>query len=139
MPQVAITKSPGAAHGTRCASGGDRRCMARRLDIGDGRAMVIRKCRSRQEAAMISTSRAVRRSGSLQANAAPAVFAAGVFPDQFDTGAIERADHLHHRIHDAAHRTLARLHALDRRQGHARHFRQGFLIDTQERPPRTHL
>jgi hypothetical protein len=129
--------------------------MARRLDIGDGPARwssgnVARSSLTpwsgargappaTQEAAMISTSRAARRSGSLQANAAPAVFAAGVFPDQFDTGAIERADHLHHRIHDAAHRTLARLHALDRRQGHAGHFRQGFLIDTQERPPRTHL
>ncbi len=64
-----------------------------------------------------------------QAHAAAAPRADRAFRDQFDAGRMQRADQLHQRIDVAAHHAIARLHALDGRQGQAGQLGQLPLID----------
>src|SRR6185437_4121782 len=87
----------------------------------------------RQRGRDASIARTARWSRLFQADATPALFAACVLADQLDTRAIERIDHLHQRIDDAAHRALAGLHPLDGGQRHPGHRSQRPLIDAQER------
>ena len=74
-----------------------------------------------------------------QAHAAAAAGAGGALADQLDAGGLQRADQLHQGIDVAAHHAVARLHALDGRQGQAGQFGQLALVDAQQRAGGPHL
>jgi hypothetical protein len=89
--------------------------------------------------ALRSCSDTARRSGLPQANATPAAVAADLLADQFDTGPLERLDHLDQGLDHATHIPGRSLHPLDGRQRHTGKLGQGFLVNAEQRAGCPHL
>src|SRR6185437_11249209 len=86
-----------------------------------------------------ASSRYMRRLARLQPHAATAAGTGRALADQFDPSRAERTHQLHQGIDIAAHNTVARLHALDRRHGQTGNLSQPPLVDAEQCTRRPHL